>query len=228
MKNKMKIPALLLLMLMGLLSCEKNDRVDDAVADVYVKSVLIDGVPAYGLAHYVLGYSGVTSVTLTNPDATTAQLSSYDNSYTLFYSEPSLTNGTYSSTLPTQGTYTYKVKFDNGVEKTYTDQVSGTFILPPTITSITKTEDNARIKLTWGPLTGAEYYRFSISKNGSVVFNSDLFKLSNADNMIEIPITVIPTFAQGTYTVELAAFKYQSLSEGKVQSSSSASADITL
>ncbi len=227
MKIKMKIPALISLMLLSLLACKKESRLDDAVADVYVKSILIDGQPAYGLAHYLLGYSAMSSVTLTNPDATTEQLSSYDNSNTLFYSEPSLTGGSYSLTVPSAGTYTYKVRFNDGTEKTYTDQVSGTFLLPPTITSIAKTEDNARVKLTWAPLTGAEYYRLFISKNGVTIYSSELFQPIN-ENSIDPPISLIPSFASGTYTFELAAFKYQSLSEGKIQSSSSASADINL
>lgn len=227
MKIKMKTPALISLMLLSLLACKKESRLDDAVADVYVKTILIDGQPAYGLAHYLMGYSAISSVTLTNPDATTEPLTSYDNSNTLFYSEPSVSNGSYSPTMPSQGIYTYKVRFDDGVEKIYSDQVSGTFIVPPTITSIAKTEDDKRVKLTWAPLSGAEYYRLFISKNGSVVFSSDLFTPTN-ENSIDPLISIIPSFTSGTYTFELVAFKYQSLSEGKIQSASSASADIDL
>lgn len=227
MKTKMKIPVLILLMGLGLMACQKEKRLDDGVADVYVKTILIDGQPAYALAHYLLGYSGISSVTVYNPDATTEQLSSLDNSNTLFYSEPSLSS--YSLTMPSTGTYSYKVRFDDGVEKTFTDQVSGTFLLPPTITTIVKTEDNARVKLVWGPLTGAEYYRFSISKNGTTVYTSQIFALvDNTANTIEVPITVIPSYASGTYTFELAAYKYQSLADGKIQSMSTTTANVDL
>lgn len=227
MKIKMKLPVLILLMGLSLLACQKEKRLDDGVADVYVKTILIDGQPAYAIAHYVLGYSALSSVTVYNPDATTEQLASYDNSYTLFYSEPSLSS--YSLTMPSAGTYSYKARFDDGIEKTLTDQVSGTFILPPTITSIAKTEDNARVKLIWAPLTGAEYYRFSISKNGTNVYTSQIFALvDNTANTIEVPITVIPSYASGTYTFELAAYKYQSLTDGKIQSMSTTTADIAL
>jgi hypothetical protein len=228
MKIKMKVPALMVLVLISLLACKKQSRDDNAVADVYVKCILVDGQPEYALAHYLLGYSSISAVTVTSPDATTTQLSSYDNSFTLFYSEPSLASGSYSLTMPTEGTYSYKVRFDDGIEKTYTDQVSGTFLLPPTITSLAKTDDNARVKLNWAPLPDAEYYRFFISKDGSTIYASNLFTPISSDNTIEVPLTVIPSYASGTYTFELVAFKYQSLSEGKIQSASSASADINL
>jgi hypothetical protein len=225
----MKTRILAVLMLLSVMACKNDKRVDDGVADVYVKTVLIDGVPAYGIAHYFLGYSSLTSVTVTKPDATQSQLSTYDNSFTLFYFEPSVSGGSFSATLPLQGTYTYNVKFDDGIEKTYSDQISGDYILPPTNMALAKSEDGQRVQVRWslaGSLTDV-YYRYTVLQNESVLFRTDPFTLKDPGNLyFEIPVYYFSSYPTGNYKIELEAIKYQSLSEGKIQSASSTSADI--
>jgi len=230
MKTMIKVPALILLMLLGLMACKKDKRVDDAVADVYVKSMSVDGQIEYALAHYVLGQSSIATVTVSMPDATIGHLSTYDNSNTLFYLEPT-TNSSYSATLPPSGTYTYTVRFDDGVEKTVTDVLGSGCIAPPNITTLSKSDDGTKLMMRWDPLTGAEYYRYFISKDGTAIYNSNLFSLANtSDNYIEIPTYLISSYLNGTqtYTIELAAFKYQSLDDGKIESASTTTTQIVL
>src|SRR5690242_5058889 len=126
-ESKIKVSALIVMMLLSLMACKKDGRVDDGVADVYIKSVLLDGEPVYGLVHYVRGYSAVSTVTVNMPDQTMDQLNPYDESYTVFYSEPSPLNGSYSAVVPTKGTYNYGLKFTDGVEKVIKDELEETY-----------------------------------------------------------------------------------------------------
>ena len=225
-KTIFKVSALILMVVLSLAGCKKDSRVDDGVADVYVKSVLLDGQPVFGLVHYVQGYSAITSVTVSMTDLTLDQLSSLDATNTVFYSEPSPLNGSYSATVPTKGTYSYGVKFTDGVEKVLTDQLEDSYLLPPTITSISKT--GSIVTLRWDPLAGAQYFQFNILRGGVNVFSSQTFSMAANTNYIDVSTSYINSYSPGNYTFELNAFKLQTADQGKLQATSSASADIDL
>jgi hypothetical protein len=227
-KQGLRISALILLVVVGLMGCKKDSRSDEAVADVYIKSVLNDGQPVFGLAHYVFGYSAIKSVSVNMPDQTMDQLNPYDETGTVFYSEPTPMNGSYSSVIPAKGTYNYGVKFTDGVEKVFKDELEDKYLLPPDITSISKSADNSKVTLKWATLTGAEYYQFTIKKTGLNVYSSQVFAITSSENYLDIPLSIIPSFSAGTYTFELNAFKYHSVNKSSLQAVSTASADIDL
>jgi hypothetical protein len=226
-KKIIKVPVLAMMILLVMFSCKKASRNDNALADVYVKSILVDGEPYFGLAHYVVGYEPMTSVTVDPPSGTSEPLIAFDNSKTIYYIEPTLALGTFSTTPPTPGTYDYLVTFDDAVEKTVTDDLGSTYLLPASITSIVKATDNQSVKLTWQAVTGVEYYQLSISKEGTVVYTSQLFT-PPTNNTIDIPISYIPSYTPGTYTYQLDAVDYASVETGKLQAVSSASVSIDL
>jgi hypothetical protein len=226
-KKAIKVPILVMLMFLVLFSCKKDSRNDNAVADVYVKSILVDGEPFFGLVHYVVGYEAMTSVTVDPPSGTTEPLTAYDSGKTIYYIEPTLALGTYSTTPPAHGTYSYLVTFDDAVEKTVTDELGATYLLPASIISIAKTSDNQSVRLTWEAVSGVEYYQLSISKDGNVLYTSQLF-IPPTGNTIDIPLSYIPSYNPGTYSYQLDAIDYDSLETGKLQAISSASVSIDL
>jgi hypothetical protein len=226
-KKVIRVPVVVMMILLVMFSCKKDSRNDNATADVYVKSILVDGEPFFGLVHYVVGYEAMTSVSVDPPGGTTEPLIAYDSGKTIYYIEPTLALGTYSTTPPTHGTYNYLVTFDDAVEKTVTDELGDTYLLPASIISIAKTSDNQSVRLTWEAVTGVEYYQLSISKNGTVVYTSQLF-IPPTGNSIDIPISYIPSYDPGTYSYQLDAIDYASLETGKLQAVSSASVTIDL
>jgi hypothetical protein len=225
--NSIKISLLVMIMIVGLLSCKKDKPNDDAVADVYIKSILSDGVPVFGLVHTVVGYSAMSSVTVQSPSGVADQLNAYNSGKMIYYTEPSLTLGTYSDSQPESGEYSYGVTFEDGTEKVFTNELKDIYLLPPTINSIEKSIDNQNVIMSLAPLTGVEYYQLSVSKDGTVLNTSDLL-LPPSGNNIVIPLTFIPYYTPGAYTFQLDAVIYESSSSNKLQalSTASLSADI--
>jgi hypothetical protein len=228
MKMKLiKFPVIAILILTGFSECKKDKIQDGAVADVFVKSVLLDGEPVFGLSHYVAGYTPISSAIVSTPGGLTDQLSPYDASYMTFYLEPTIGLGTYSTTPPAPGTYSYGVTFKDGVEKVVTNVLGDTYLLPPAISSITKLADNANVRLTWAAVVGVDYYQLSILKDGSFVYTSPVFTPPTV-NFIDIPISWIPSFTPAMYTYELDAIKYEAVGSSSLQSISSATIPIDL
>ncbi len=226
-KHSINLSVFLIIILLGLLSCKKDKPIDLADADVYVNSVLSDGEPVFGLSHRVVGYAAMTAVTVESPGGTTDQLSAYDAGKTIFYSDPVLQLGTYSSTPPEPGTYSYSVTFQDGTEKVFTNELSALYLLPPTIISINKSTSGQSVIISWEPVTGAQYFQVSIYKDGSFVSYGPGFAPPNG-NSFEVSLSYIPSYTPGTYTFQLGAMLYESDGSGKVQAVSSASQSIDL
>jgi hypothetical protein len=220
--NAVKVPLLIMMLLLVLISCKKDKPNDTAEADVYVKSILSDGEPVFGLVQYVFGYAVMSSVTVQSPSGSSDQLSAYDTGKTVFYSEPAVALGTYSGTPPEPGTYNYNVTFEDGIEKVFTNELSSIYLLPPTISSIGKSSDSQSVTMSWEPLTGVEYFQLSIYKNGTIEYTSNLFTPPSTNTLV-VPLSVIPSYSPGVYNFQLDAIAYESGSSGKLQAISSAS-----
>ncbi len=218
----------LLILTIGLFSCMKKEtNYNDAIVDVYVKSILINGNTALGVEHIVKSNSPMTSVTVTLPDGSKASLYPTDGTGLLYKLQPSINEGTYSATPPAGGTYIYKAVFNNGEEKVFTDVLNNGYILPTDITSITKTNDNQKVQLSFNPVTGADNFLIFIYFQGDLIYVSPTEPVPMGNNF-QIPLSVISPFYQGTYTFELDAIKFQSLSTGQYQALSIADIDIDL
>lgn len=226
-KNEVKVPFLIMILLLALISCQKDKVNDSADADVYVKSVFNDGEPVFGLVQYVFGYSAMSSVLVQSPGGMTDQLSAYNTGKTTYYSEPSIGLGTYSGTPPTPGAYVYDVTFEDGIGKSYTNELGADYLLPPSITSITKSTGSQSVTMIWEPLTGAEYFQLSILKDATTLYTSNPFTPPSG-NTIDIPLSFIPSYTPGVYTYQLDAVIYESDGSGKIQAVSSASVSIEI
>ena len=217
-----------MMMLLSLLACKKDGKENNAAVDVYVKSILVDGEPVFGLVHYVVGYNVMNSVVVNGPGGLTEPLNAFDNSKMTYYTEPSIMLGTYSATPPAAGIYNFGVTFEDGEQKVFTNTLATSVLYPPNISSLTKTTDGSKVKIAWDPMTNVDYYQVSISKAGTTVFLSPPFTLATAESAVEIPIAYITSYSQGTYTYTLEAVDYENVETGTIQSLSSASADIDL
>lgn len=218
---------MLTIMILGLLSCKKDVQNDDAMADVYVKTITVTGQTAFGLEHIVRGGAEMNSVTVTLPGGSAQQLIAYDSSKLLYYFAPSLGDGTFTRTPPTTGTYSYKVTFSDGIQKVFTDVLGSQYLPPANITSIAKTSDGQNVQLNFDALPGANYFQISIYLGEDLLYTSDL-QTPPAGNNFVIPLSVIPSFTPGTYTYHLDAVIYQSITTGQLQAISTATADVTL
>jgi hypothetical protein len=225
--NAVKVPFLIMMLLLVFISCKKDKPNDNAEADVYVKSILFNGEPVFGLVQYVFGYAAMSSVTVQYPGGASDQLIAYDTEKTVFYSEPVVALGTYTGTPPEPGTYSYKVTFKDGIEKVFTNDLSSIYLLPPTITSLAKTAGSQSVSMSWEPLAGVEYFQLSIYKDGAIQYTSNPFT-PPTENSLVISLSLIPSYTPGTYNFQLDAIAYEPGNTGKLQaiSSASASADI--
>jgi len=226
-RKEIKVPVLILMLFLSILSCKKDSVTHDVAADVYVKSILNDGEPVFGLVQYAAGSSAISAVAVSNPNGIIEQLSAYDANKLTYYFEPTLALGGYSTTPPIPGTYSFGITFTDGVEKVVTNTLGAVYLLPANITSLVKLTDSQTVRLTWDAVTGVQYYQLSIIKTGSNVYTSQLFTPPTG-NTVDIPISLIVSFTGGTYTYQLDAIKYESAESGLVQSISSASADVDL
>jgi hypothetical protein len=225
-KNAFNVILLGIMMILGLLSCKKEQQ-DDALADVYVKTITITGQTAFGLEHVVRGSTPMNAVTVSLPGGLTAQLTALDDSKLIYFLEPSTGTGTYTRNPPTAGIYSYTVTFSDGTVKVVTDVLGSGYLPPPNITSIAKTSDGLNVQIAFDALTGVDYFQVSIYLGDELEYTSPL-QTPPAGNNFVIPLSTIPSFTSGTYTYHLDAIKYQSLTEGTLQAISSSTVDITL
>lgn len=222
----LKLSLLAILILSGFSSCRKTSAVDTAEVDVFVKSTLINGLTAYGTAHFVTGTDPMISVAVHSPDGVTDSLFSYDSSNLYYHLEPSFLNGTYSATPPAPGTYTYNIKFNDGKEKSFTNVLAPNYLMPPTIVSLVKSTDANSIMLQWNPVAGAQAYEVIVTKGGMQIYASAYLNPSLYE--FDLPVTNIAAYTPGTFTFELDAVTFESTTSNYLQAISSSTTTIDL
>ena len=228
MKIKLlKFSVFVIIIFISLSACKKASDLNTAVADVFVRSIISDGEPVYGLAQYVSGSSAISSVTVHTPDGLTDQLNAYDSNNTTFYSEPLIALGTYYHTHPVPGEYSYGVTFSNGNEQVVKNTLTAGYLLPADIVSCAKTTDGLYLRTTWSPLLSANAYRFVITKAGSVVFTSEYFEYPTTGHK-DLGMSNLYSFTPGTFTLELEAILVESTDNSLLQAVSSASISVDL
>jgi hypothetical protein len=224
--EKIKLSFVAIVILLSFMACKKESSPNTAAADVYVKAILVHGVPVFGLTEYVVGSNLMNSVSVLTPDGLTSNLNSYDTSGMTFYKEPVDSTLDYSTVPPAAGVYNFSVTFGNGEQQVISNILGASYLLPPTITSIVESTDGQTVTMNWNPIV-ADYFQLSISKGGTVVYASQAFT-APITNSLAIPIGLIPSFSAGVYTYELDAIQYESASSNLIQAVSSASVTITL
>lgn len=224
--KKLKLLVLVILILGGLSSCHKYSPTDGASVDVFVRSILANGQLYFAPTYDATGTDAMKSIGVHSPDGITDSLFSFDSSYLYFHKEPSVGLGDYSTTRPAAGTYTFDIKFNDKVEKSFTNELSSIYLLPATIVSIAKATDINAVKLTWEAVTGAEAYQLLVYKAGVLIFSSQY--LDPAGTTVNLPISYISAYQPGTFTFELDAISFESATSSQIQAVSSTTSNIDL
>ncbi len=168
----------LLLILTGVISltgCKKNDPIvnthDDAYGDVILKKMSMMGNVKY-LPVFFAGGEGIVGdeSTVTAPDGTV---------YTLkeFWAGPGILTGKgeMKNVFDFAGTYTFKLKFDDGYVKEVTDVLENVEIGIPFIQSFSR--DTGEITVSWAAVPGADLYCVKLTEL-DIAGTKPLFKMA--------------------------------------------------
>lgn len=224
--ERMKLSVMVILILAGLSSCRKTSATDGADVDVFVKSMVKDGLSLYGASHFVVGTDAMKSVAVHSPDGVTDSLVSYDSSNLYYHLEPNLGLGTYSTTPPVPGTYTYHIKFNDGTEKSFTNVLGSNYLTAPTIVSIAESTDSNSIALKWNAVTGAQAYEVIVTKGGVQIYSSPYLDPSLYE--YDLAINYLSAYTPGTFTFELDAVTFESTTSQYIQAISTTTTTIDL
>ena len=216
------------IIMLSLGSCEKATVVSQASADVFIKSIKDPKDTShvvYAAIHSVFSYDLISSASVVSPDGVTTQLVDFDKSGNSFYNSPA--DSTYSLSLPPLGTYQYTVTFKDKEVITYTNSLSTSAVLPPRITSLTKSADADSVYLTWKGVSDAQFYQIVITQGANQVGYIKPFGFSGNPSVQGYgwPISF---FTSGTYTFELDALLFESAGSGYLQALGASKKKITL
>lgn len=230
--KKLHLLTLSALILVGLSGCEKAKVENVASADVFVKSIKnAAGATVFTPIHSVFSYNKMTSVGVTSPGSSSVlQLKNFENGGNSFFNEP--VDADYSTTVPTAGSYSYAVKFDDGEEKVYTNTLSAAFLAPANITSLAKSADGDSVYIKWDAITNTHAYQLKIMKGTTEIFFKPAFADNNtpqkANLTIGFLINNLTTTGSGTYSFELTGLLFESTTYDYIQAISTSSKDIAL
>jgi hypothetical protein len=225
--ERIKLSVLALLILSALSSCRKQAASDSATVNVFVKSILVDGHSYFAASHMVSGTDAMRSVAVHTPDGVTDSLTSTDSSH-LFYSLlPTFDVGGYTPDLPASGTYTYDIKFNDGIEKTFTDTLTSSYLLPASNLSAVESADGSSVNVTYNPVASVQKYQLLVTIGGIAVFSSTYISPSLNTNII-LPTSYLSQYMPGTFTFEIDAILFRSSGYNLVQAVSAATTTVSL
>lgn len=208
-------------------SCRKSTKSNDAIADVFGRSWVYGADVGYSTVHSVISSNPMTSVSVNVPGGVTFNLAESNVAGTAFFKDTSMVGALPNHEPPTPGIYTYNVKFANGEQKVYTNNLTNDFLLPPVIDSLYITKDGLSLRLKWEPVAGAQTYELRISSGQNEIF--PWMEFGDPSNMYtERLIAYFIYYLPGTITFELRALKYESAEKNYVQAMSYTSKSIDL
>ena len=223
-------------LMLGIAGCEKATVVSVASCDGFIKSIKNPkdtSKVVYAAIHSVASYDLIASASVVAPDGvSTLQLTDYDKLGYSFYNAPADT--TYSATVPPLGVYTYKVTFKDKEVISYTNSISSSILLPPTITGLTKSANADTVYIHWKIVVNAQAYQIKISKGTTSI--KYIWPFSDSSSPLKERLTIgIPTsyfsvsqYGAGTYTIGLDGLLYESTDYTYLQSIGSSTVNVTL
>ena len=229
--KKLQLVAFVALIMLGLSGCEKVKVENQASVDVFVKAIKnAQGVTVYTPVHSVFSYNKMSTVSVTSPSGSTTQLINFENGGNSFFNEPAVSD--YLTTTPTVGSYSYIVKFDDGEEKTYTNALASTVLLPATITSLAKSAGGDSVYIKWDAITSTHAYQLKIMKGTTQIFYQPAFVDGSVPLKTNLKLgfllNTLTASGPGTYTFELSGLLFESTAYEYIQAISTATKDIAL
>lgn len=226
-EGKIYWPVLGILVLFGLLACEKATVTNVATADVFVKTIINKGDTLFGVAHSVFSYNKMSSVSVKSPSGDSIPLPGNVDGGISIFKDPSLTSEDYNKVLPLTGIYTYNVTFKDKTQQVYTNALGANFLLPAVIDSLVKSQDGLSVLLKWRKVEGAQFYQVRVTKGNSEIIPAELIS-QEAELKFELPISSFSRYSPGTFTIELDALLYESTNYSQLQALSISYGSITL
>lgn len=223
--------ALAALTMVGFAACEKAEIANEASADVFVKAIKnSEGTTVYTPIHSVFSYNKMTSVAVTAPGGTITQLENFEDGGNSFFNEPA--DADFLPTAPAAGSYSYKVKFNDGEEKTYTNALASTKLEPADITSLVKSADGDSVYISWNAITGTHAYQLKVEKGTTQVFYQPAFADGSnppkASLKIGFPVNSLTSSGAGVYTFTVTGLLFETTSYDYLQAISTATKNIDL
>jgi hypothetical protein len=217
---------LTVMVLLTIWSCNKQVTYNDAIADVFIRSLKENNVNAYRAVFSVSSYSKMSSVTVDVPNGSSISLSDETGDGITFSKDTSLTGESYSHVPPPSGIYTFHVNYSDGSQKVYTNTLSSDYLLPPVIDSLYRKTDGISLRLKWKPVEGADTYQLRISSGHNEIM--PWVQYTNATQLyFQQYISALSPWLPGTITFELRGVKHET-DRNYVQSMSYTSVDIDL
>lgn len=215
-KGKIHGPVLGILVLFGLLACEKATVTNVATADVFIKTLINEGDTLFGVVHSVFSYNKMSSVSVTSPAGDSIPLPGNADGGISIYKDPSMTSGEYNKVLPLAGIYTYNVTFKDKTQQVYTNALGANFLLPAVIDSLVKSQDGLSVLLKWRKVEGAQFYQVRVTKGDSEIIPAELISPA-AELRVELPISFFSHYLPGTFTIEVDALLCESTNYSQLQ-----------
>jgi hypothetical protein len=189
-------------------SCNKGESTPDATTGVIVRSVMQDGVVVYGTLHQVFTNIPMDTVIVTDPSGAVFGLHKNEGNPHIFLLEPELSQ--FRATPPMEGAFTYKVRFQNGVEKSFSNSISDPYLTPSQNISVTQaTVNNVQaVVLSWDAIPNADAYSFTVTAGTTQIYNSDqLFTLVQGQNgKINFPLSGFSSYTGQTILFKVIAY----------------------
>lgn len=209
MKRYFYFPLMLIAFVSTMLtSCNDDDTTAEATTGVIVRSVMRDGVPVYGTIHQVVGSVPMDTVIVTDPSGAVFGLHKNEGNPYDFVLEPALEQ--YSATPPMDGPFSYKVKFQGGEEKSYSNSIVDPYVAPSANISVAKATVNNQqvVTLTWTAVPNAEAYSFTVTAGTTRIYYSDqLFTLPSGENgKINFPLSGFSGYSGQTIEFKVVAY----------------------
>jgi hypothetical protein len=192
MKKNFYFPLLLIAFVsMMFTSCNEDDTTPDASTGVIVRSAMRDGAVVYATVHQVVGNRPMDTVIVTDPSGAVYGLHENEGNPYVFVLEPTLAD--YKATPPTDGSFSYKVKFQGGEEKIFSNSIVDPYVAPSENISVTKATVNNQqvVVLTWTAVPNAEAYTFTVTAGTTQIYYSNQpFTLATGENgKINFPLS---------------------------------------
>ena len=231
--KKLHLLTLVAFILLGLSGCEKAKVTNQAVADVFVKSIKnAQGATVYTVMHSVFSYNGMTSVSVTSPNGTIKQLTNFENGGNSFFNEPADADYLPAFPLSSVGNYSYLVKFKDGEEITYTNSLSSAYLLPANNISVAKTVVGDSVYVRWDAVADVHFYNLEVLRGTTQVYYSDKFydgsTPKKANLRIGFLVSNLTAGGTGTFTFNINGLLYETTVYDYLQAISTTTANITL